>query len=61
MGGGRCVNAVGTVFIVGFYLVTTLVYFREQIQRSSYFALQQPPQPRRPQKGTTWDSGLTPD
>ena len=44
MGGGRCVNAVGTVFIVGFYLVTTLVYFREQIQRSSYFALLQPPQ-----------------
>ena len=47
MGGGRCVNAVGTVFIVGFYLVTTLVYFREQIQRSSYFALLQPPQHTR--------------
>ena len=42
MGGGRCFNAVGTAFIVGFYLVTSLVYFREQIQRSSYFA--QPPQ-----------------
>ena len=42
MGGGRCLNAVGTAFIVGFYLVTSLVYFRDQIQRSSYFAQQQP-------------------
>ena len=42
MSGGRCLNAVGTTFIVGFYLVTSLVYFRDQIQRSSYFTLLQP-------------------
>ena len=42
MSGGRCLNAVGTAFIVGFYLVTSLVYFRDQIQRSSYFTLLQP-------------------
>ena len=48
MGGGRCLNAVGTAFIVGFYLVTSLVYFRDQIQRSSYFAQLQPPQHTAP-------------
>ena len=41
----KCLNTFGTLFIFCFYLVTTLVYFRDQIRRSSYFTMLQEQHP----------------